>query len=222
MPGKMRQLRNLAPNLSGLTSVIPNELRDAVNNGFRGIPLHHADLSGYGLSTFSEWHQDLEGANFTKVEFRVLNGRTAYEVIQFRSVLYECGARTVRTVILERHNNGRVLRVDTGWVAIEPGLFTRPVKFANGAVFAFENIRRIRIVGAVLDVDGNSAVQPVVFDADARIAGAIGGTTPIYDRPGYIQVKPPLPPPAPPPQATPAELTDFQVMVMFGKVGGGH
>jgi hypothetical protein len=73
----MRQLPNLVPTGSGLKSVVPSEL---ASFGF-GIPLHHADLSGYGLSTFSEWLQpESAGASITKVEFHVLNGRTAYEV----------------------------------------------------------------------------------------------------------------------------------------------
>jgi hypothetical protein len=53
MPGIMRQLPNLVPTGSGLKSDVPSEL---ASFGF-GIPLHHADLSGYGLSTFSEWLQ---------------------------------------------------------------------------------------------------------------------------------------------------------------------
>ena len=219
MPGMMRQLANLDPgNQSGLQSVMPNELRESIGTQFsEGVPLHQADLSGYGLTTFSEWSQNAEPPAFTKVEFRVLNGRTAYEVIQFRSVLFECGARCVRTVILERHNSGRVLRIDTGWVALEPGLFLVPMPFEKGAVKAFNNIRRIRTIGEVIPVDATS-VQPVIFDADADIDGAIGGSVPIYDRPGYIQLIPPpvvispvlIPPVAP--------LSPLQLKALFDKV----
>jgi hypothetical protein len=198
MPGIMRQLANLGEPPK-LTSVL-SELRDPLNEAFGGVvpprhqpasqavPLHQADLSGYGLSTFSEWHRDTEGAGFTKVEFRVLNGRTAYEVIQFRSILFECGARVVRTVILERHNTGRVVRIDTGWVAIDAGLFLRPAAFQKGVVKSFQNIRRIRIVGEVFKVGAAFSVQPVIFDADADIEGAHGGRVAVHDRPGYVQI----------------------------------
>jgi hypothetical protein len=222
MDGMMRQLQNLQPNASGLTSVTPNELRDALNGQFSSIlPLHRADLSGYGLSTFSEWRLDVEGAGFSKVQFHVLNGRTAFEVIQFRSALFECGARVVRTVILERHNAGKVVRSDSGWVAIEAGLFVRPVPFEKGLIKSFQNIRNIRIAGAAFDLDATCAVEPVIFDADAEIEGLIGGgaggLVPIYDRPGYIQVKPP--PPAPLPPDAPKLLSDGQLKLLFNKVG---
>jgi hypothetical protein len=190
MPGMLRQLANLDPaNKSGLQSVIPSEFSGtSVTTQFNtGIPLHRADLSGYGLSTFSEWSVPPDGVRYSKVEFRVLNGRTAYEVIQFSSILYECGANCVRTVILERHNTGRVLRIDSGWVALEPGFFSLPIPFEKGAVKSFQNIRRITIVGPEIPLGHNSVVQPVLFDADADIEGAIGGLVPIYNRPGYIQ-----------------------------------
>jgi hypothetical protein len=191
MPGMMRLLGNMPSLAPNLNSVLPDDLKKNLNDSFStGIPLHRADLSGYGLSSFSQWHQDVEGAGFSKVEFQVLNGRTAYEVIQFRSILYECGARVVRTIILERHNSGRVLRIDTGWVAIDAGEFKRPDAFQKGAVRSFQNIRRIRIAGPDISLDPATSVTPVLFDADADIEGAIGGIVPIYDRPGYIQITP--------------------------------
>jgi hypothetical protein len=221
MPGIMRQLANLVPNSAGLTSVLPNVLRDAVTTEFGGrIPLHHADLSGYGLSTFSEWHQeDIAGPHFTKIEFRVLNGRTAYEVVQFRSILYECGARVIRTVVLERHNSGWVNRIDTGWVATEDGAFQRPIPFQNGALQSFSNIRRIRVAGAVIALDGTASVQPVIFDADANIDGGLGGPVPIYDRPGYVHLRPPPPPPVNPVQLPPpTDLSAAQLKLLYDKV----
>ncbi|HEY4355003.1 MAG TPA: hypothetical protein VGN16_04580 [Acidobacteriaceae bacterium] len=197
MPGMMRLLANMpgmipaTPVVPATNSVLPENLRANLNTfASIGIPLHRADLSGYGLSSFSQWHQDVEGAGFSKVEFQVLNGRTAYEVIQFRSILYESGARVVRTIILERHNSGRVLRIDTGWVAVDDAEFKRPDAFQKGAVRSFKNIRRIRIAGADITLDPVTSVTPVLFDADADIEGAIGGIVPIYDRPGYIQITP--------------------------------
>lgn len=220
IPGMMRQLKNLRrPNLSNLSSVTPDELLPDLTNQFSNIvPLHHADLSGYGLSSFSEWVLAVDGPGFCKVQFQVLNGRTAYEVMQFRSVLYECGARTVRTVILERHNSGRVFRYDSGWVAVEPGLFMQPKPFEKGAVKAFKNIRRIRIAAPVIQVDPTCAVQPVIFDADVELDGR-DSPVPIYDRPGYIQVQPPPPAPPPPNSPPPPLLTDVQLEALFARVG---
>jgi hypothetical protein len=218
LPGMMRQLANLQPNGSNLTSVTPPELTGTLNSQFASfVPLQHADLSGYGLSTFSQWGVTQDGVGFNKAEFQVLNGRTAYEVLQFRSILYECGARVVRTVILERHPSGRVFRTDSGWVALEPGLFTQPISFEKGAVRSFQNIRRIRINGEVRPLIGGTAVQPVLFDADADILDHPGSPVPIYDRPGYIQVQFAPPPPVPPAVAAP--LTDTQLKALFDKVG---
>lgn len=220
IPGMMRQLPNfpLNPkgvplNASGLSSAMPDEIAAGINGDFGNrIPLHHADLSGYGLSSFSEWAQPVDGPGVCKVEFQVLNGRTAYEVIQFSSILYECGARVVRTVILERHNSGRAYRYDSGWVAIEAGLFLRPRAFQKGAVQSFENIRLIRISGAVIPLDATTGVQPVVFDADARLEGHLA-PVPFYDRPGYVEV------PLPPPVGVLPPLTDSQLKALFASKG---
>ncbi len=220
MPGMLRQLSNFVNNQSGLGSVTPNELLSAFGQFSQYVPLHQADLSGYGLSTFSDWRLDGD-FGFTKVQFQVLNGRTAYEVLQFRSGLYECGAPVVRTVIVERRNSGRVVRTDSGWVAVAPGLFNKPVAFAKGCVKAFHNIRRIRITGGSIPLPGGAAVQPVIFDADAEIEGhPSGGFTkvvPIYDRPGYVQVKSSAPVPLPP--QAPSLLTAADLREMFERVG---
>jgi hypothetical protein len=224
IPGMMRQIANLQtvpPNLSGLTSVLPQELMTQVNNQFAfSIPLQHADLSGYGLSSFSQWVLAIDGVGLSKAEFQVLNGRTAYEVLQFRSCLFECGARVVRTIILERHTAGRVYRSDSGWVAVESGVFAQPPgQFETGAVRAFNNIRRIRITGAPLILlDAFTAAQPVIFDADADIEGH-DGLVPIYDRPGYIQVEPPPPAPPPPSLLIPSLLNATRLRTLFSTVG---
>jgi hypothetical protein len=226
MPGMLRQLKNLNANASALDSVLPAELRDQVNSQFADrIPLHRADLSGYGLSAFSEWKLDAD-AGCTKAHFQVLNGRTAYEVLQFRSALYECGARVVRTITLERRNSAAVILTDSGWVPIEDGRFERPLPYEKGAVRAFRNLRRIRITGPSFAIGPDAAVQPVIFDADAEIegleGGGAGGTVPIVDRPGYVQVKPPPPPPPQPPPPAPqgaSLLTSAQVRKLFETVG---
>jgi hypothetical protein len=224
LPGVMRLLQNLVPgNLSGLTSVLPSGLEQPLNDQFAGsVPLQQADLSGYGLSTFSHWISGDDGGDgFIKAEFQVLNGRTAYEVLQFRSVLYECQARVVRTVIMERRSSGRVFRTDTGWVAVDAGDFFKPILFVKGAVRSLQNIRRIRVTGPPIPVEG-AAVEPVIFDADADIDGHTGGLVPIYDRPGYVQVQaapeaPPNPKIPPPKPLTP--LTNVQLKALYDLVG---
>ena len=220
IPGMLRQLKNFNPaaNQWKLSSVTPDALILGIQGQFsEKIPLHHADLSGYGLSSFSEWFTAIDGAGFSKVEFQVLNGRTAHEVLQYRSILCECGARVVRTVILERHNSGRVHRFDTGWLAVDAGTFTLPFgSLEKGACLSFQNIRRIRITGEPILVDPTTAFEPVIFDADAQIDGR-PDLVPIYDRPGYVQVPPP-PPAAPVPEPLPL-ISIGQLQALFDRVG---
>ncbi len=93
------------------------------NNAFdSSLPLHRVDLSGYGLTTFCEWNRDTD-SGISKVHFHVLNGRTAYEVIQIRTRLYECTAPVVRTITMARHNGGSVVLTDSGWVPAGDGEF---------------------------------------------------------------------------------------------------
>ena len=128
------------------------------------------------------------------MQFEVVNGRTAYSVAVSVGVM-RCGARLVRTVVLERRNSGRVHRTDSGWVAIESGVFNRPTAFVKGCVKAFHNIRRIRITGAAFVIDPGVAVRPVVFDADAEIEAFPAPSSRRSfrsDRLGYVQVQPPL------------------------------
>ena len=119
MPGTLMQLANFPPG-GPLSSVLPQVMMTRLNQDFaESVPLHHADLSGYGLSSFSEWSQTVNDTGFIKAHFHVLNGRTAYEVIQFKSICWPSQARVVRTITLERHNSGVVKRTDSGWVAVD-------------------------------------------------------------------------------------------------------
>ena len=47
---------------------------------------------------------------------------------------------------MERRNSGKVLRFDSGLVAVDDGLFEKPAKFDKGVVIAFRKIRRIRVL----------------------------------------------------------------------------
>ena len=215
MTGSMVQLSNLEDNKNKLAGVlsagidkhgvpIPKGGLDSFLAQLEELPLHRADLSGSGLSTFSDWHRDVPNG-ITKVRFDVLNGRTSYEVIQAKTILAFPLCYAVRTIIFERRNSGKVLRFDSGWQPINDGEFKvefqdnlgdlqRNFEFEKGVVKAFRNIRRIRVLSSpTLDLS-ESIWQPVIFDADAHledvVAGGAGGLVPIYDHPGYIQLTP--------------------------------
>ena len=215
MTGAIVQLPNLKDNLNKLASVLSAGIDkngvpilsgalDSLVNKLDELPLHRADLSGYGLSTFSDWHRDVP-TGITKVRFDVLNGRTSYEVIQAKTTLAFPLCSVVRTIIFERRNSGKVLRFDSGWQAVNDGefraVFSGPTvdpeknfEFEKGVVKAFRNIRRIRVLSEPQLKLSRSSWQPVIFDADAHlesvVAGGAAGLVPIYDHPGYIQIEP--------------------------------
>ncbi|QOY90167.1 hypothetical protein [Paludibaculum fermentans] len=195
MAGSLRQMQNLRPNAAGLASVVDDpginlqmdELHDF-------LPLHQADLSGYGLSTFSDWRRDAP-VGITQARFDVMIGRTSLEVIQARTILAPCEAHLVRSIVMERRNSGRVLRFDSGWVAVDDGLFESPAKFEKGVVIAYRKIRRIRLPGTpLLTLPDGSVWQEVLYDCDAELenvtAGGQAGRVPVYNQAGYIQVLP--------------------------------
>lgn len=215
MTGAIFQLPNLEDNKNKLASVLSAGIDqngipildgglDSFVNQMDELPLHRADLSGYGLSTFSDWHRDVP-TGITKVRFDVLNGRTSYEVIQAKTILAFALCYVVRTIIFERRNSGKVLRFDSGWQPVNDGEFRvvsqaapfepkKNFEFEKGVVKAFRNVRRIRVLSnPTLDLS-ESKWQPVIFDADAHletvVAGGAGGLVPIYDHPGYIQLAP--------------------------------
>jgi len=147
MPGTLVQLANLTQG--GPVDSVLAGLASRLNQDFaESVPLHHADLSGYGLSSFSEWSQTVDDSGFVKAHFHVLSGRTAYEVIQFKTICWPSQARFVRTITLERHNSGSVKRIDSGWVSVTPGLYNQWIAFDKGVVKGLHNIRRIRITGS--------------------------------------------------------------------------
>ena len=202
MPGFARQLQNLdrAPAPPAPNSVLGNNTL-TFNNAFNSsLPLHRVDLSGYGLTTFSEWNRETD-SGISKVHFHALNGRTAYEVIQIRTRLYECTAPVVRTITMARHNGGSVVLTDSGWVPTGDGEFVdqktksgQTAPFENGVVRAFRRIRRITTTGEtiVIPVSGGidmARFEKVTFDADADIDrqdGAPPMSVPVLNRVGYV------------------------------------
>ena len=197
MPGALHQTRNLQNDPRGDGSVLPPEIANMVDTAFDAtVPLHAADLSGYGLSCFSRWRQaQPDAVGVTQVRLDVLVGRTSYEVIEVRSLLVPCQSRVVRTIVLERRNSARVQRFDSGWQAVDDGLYASPVRFDTGALRGLRNIRRIRIQQQPRIALANGFEwQPVLFDADAEIdnlvAGGKGRLAPTLDQLGYVQTKP--------------------------------
>ena len=195
MPGALHQTLNL----TGGDSVLPPDVVSMFAFDEQ-LPLHAVDLSGYGLSCFSHWRREPksvadDAVGVTQVQFDVLIGRTAYELIEVRSVLAPCQARVVRTIVLERRNSGRVQRFDSGWQAVDDGLFNRYVPFETGVLRGLRGIRRIRELPLpALTLSDRSVWRPVLFDADAQIddliAGGASSTLPALDHAGYIQIKP--------------------------------
>ncbi|HZT54978.1 MAG TPA: hypothetical protein VFA35_02040, partial [Burkholderiaceae bacterium] len=203
MPGLMTQTPNLRPNANGLMSVLSSEVAGVVDATFANrVPLHRADLSGYGLSTFSRWRRELppppakEGTGVTQVRFDVLVGRTSYEVIELQSRLWTPQCRMVRTIIIERRNSGEVTRYDSGWNPIEDGDCKRYANIETGVVKAFRNIRNVRITPRpLIEVDATWTWQEVRYDADLHLQPEPGKPAadklvPIRDHVGYIQIMP--------------------------------
>ena len=241
MPGRMLQTDNLVlrnpgpgePPTNHLTNVLGADIGPMVNLSFSSkVPLHQADLSGHGLSTFSRWRLDPTGnvdvAGVTQVRFDVSLGRTAYEVIEVRSRMLFAQCRVVRTIVMERRNSGRVQRFDSGWNAIDDGTFDRYVGFDTGVVSALRNIRRIRILDRpelVVTTGPRTFVwQPVLFDADAQVeglsAGGANGRVPVHDHPGYIQLQPVQRDDAPPTDVPGLPEFEGLLAALGGPVGG--
>jgi hypothetical protein len=163
------------------------------------VPVRRYDLSGYGASVFSDWRNvDPGTAEVTKVQFRVFVGRTAYDVVQIRSLIYPWAVRVVRTITIERANLGGVVRRDSGWQAISNGDFQYPnvseFILHLGAVPQLVNVRNIQANGAIFPAMGTPQWLPVTFDADVQLNAALAidsgatGTTSVASRgiTGYL------------------------------------
>lgn len=178
------------------------------NNEFAGanprVPLTRYDVSGYGGTTFSDWANPQGAfAEATKVQFALMVGRTALEVIKFASMIYPWGIRVTRSVTIERRGGGGVIRRDSGWQASSPGLFdfrvdgVAPNEIAAmdkhpgliRGVFAVERIRGLGRPEIGLP-DGGSVV-PMAFDCDVAIDGVEGdGRARVEGMVGYLHLTP--------------------------------
>jgi len=158
------------------------------------VPVQRVDLSGYGESVFSEIAQpEVDPPGVSQVRFDVLVGRTAYEVVQVKSILWPCQSIVVRSITLQRTGAGDVVRHDTGWVAVTPGIFQ--VKNSNsvfhpGVVRGYYNIREIQDTRQFVTPAG-AKLQAVYFDTDVAMEGVVrghgrDGTGPLGEKVGLV------------------------------------
>lgn len=206
LEGYAIQLRNgLFSGVPANKSVLDDQV-DTIFNGYLGpggkrpqVPVTRIDFSGYGESLFSDWRNNTdELVAVSQARFDVLIGRTAYEVIQVRSILYPYGVRLVRTITISRKNSGAVIRKDSGWQAVSDGEYNFGTRLTThpGVVQKISNVINIRDTGEQpFDVGGGMQVVAVLFDGDLKIEGVIKGTSPsggvpARDQIGYVQLTP--------------------------------
>lgn len=192
------------------------------------VPVTRLDLSGYGSSTFSDWGNPFAAfAEAAKVQFQVMVGRTALEVVKFVSVIYPWGIRATRTVTIERRGGGGVLRRDSGWQAASAGLFDfRHVPAGGGApvspdyevhpglIRGIYDVARIRPSDRpAIDLPSGGKVLPMYFDAVAEIGTDVAhARTPVRGMLGWLHLLPVGDPIAP------ADLD--QLLRVYGPAGG--
>src|SRR5262249_57727596 len=109
---------------SEVDSVLGKEVEQIFNGEFsttgsaQQVPVSRIDISGYGASLFNDWRDPtgIFGAT-SEVRFEATVGRTSYEVVQVKSIVYPWGFHVVRSITLQRTGGGGVFRRDSGWVA---------------------------------------------------------------------------------------------------------
>jgi hypothetical protein len=143
------------------------------------VPVTRIDVSGYGESLFSDWHNPYNGPQdqsaVSEARFDVLVGRTAFEVIQIRSRLWMYGPEVIRTITMERGNNGITTRTDSGWKAISDGTYEFPgsdIVTHPGVVTRITNVTNIADTGQVITLSGGIQMAAVYFDGDLILDGA--------------------------------------------------
>ncbi len=205
--------------LSGLPGSAPGTaVEDMFNNemkpsgGRPRAPVSRIDISGYGASMFSNWRNpNAAVAETSQVRFDVMVGRTAYEVVQVKSVLYPWGVPLVRSITIERRREALVYRKDSGWTAIDAGRYRYPgptvavpggwgaATVAHpGVVLAVHEVRNVRETGRAFNktIAGEKVILAEVrFDADFEIDGVVSGQNSDgrvigKDQTGFVQTAP--------------------------------
>lgn len=151
------------------------------------VPLRRIDFSGFGASIFSNWLNNYATAgSVSQVQFNIMIGRVAHEVVQIKSVIIPWFIPVVRTLIIERKNHGNVIRTDSGWVSTGPGEFHFGYSCHPGVIKGVYNVANIRDTAISLvqkstttkDKNGNLVtveMAGVYFDADVKIENVIKG-----------------------------------------------
>lgn len=176
----------------------------AASGSARMVPVTRFDLSGYGESNFSEWDNPGALASIGKVQFKIMVGRTAFEVVKFVSKIYPWGTTVTRSVVIERRSGGGVIRKDSGWQATQAGIFdfrltaipVNPYQFKPGIFRGCYDLKNIRpasnnIIQFNDPANGNNVeLAPVYFDANVQLDGQVDGN--IFSRGilGFIQLEP--------------------------------
>lgn len=168
------------------------------------VPVTRFDLSGYGASNFSEWDNPGALASIGKVQFKIMVGRTAFEVVKFVSKIYPWGTTVTRSVIIERRSGGGVIRKDSGWQATQAGIFdfrltaipVNPYQFRPGTFRGCFDLKNIRpasnnIIQFTDPANGNNVeLAPVYFDANVQLDGQVDGNIFSKGVLGFIQLEP--------------------------------
>lgn len=168
------------------------------------VPVTRFDLSGYGASNFSEWDNPGASAQIGKVQFKIMVGRTVFEVVKFVSKRYPDGTTMTRSVTIERRSGGGLIRKDSGWEPSGPGIFDfrvnglpQPYTFRPGAIRGYFNTTNTRpasndIIKFSDPSDSTIQVElaPVYFDADVQLDGQQSGNTFSKGILGFIQLSP--------------------------------
>jgi len=169
------------------------------------VPVTRFDLSGYGASNFSEWENPAALASIGKVQFKIMVGRTAFEIIKFVSKIYPWGTTVTRSVTIERRSGGGVIRKDSGWQATQSGIFNfitppaipnNPYEFRPGVFKGCFNLKNIRPASNnILQFSdpansNNIELVPVYFDAIVQFDGQMDVN--VFSRGilGFIQLEP--------------------------------
>jgi hypothetical protein len=182
------------------TTTLGQDVTSVFNNEFLalapGVPLRRIDLSGYGASTLDEWHnRDAQFASTSQTRFDIVTGRTAYEVIQVKTIMYPFAIHMVLTITLFRVGSGYVYRV-ASMDPVSDGKFDFSFKYAPdkthlgvsakafpysvhpGTVKGLFNVQNIRSAAAdvqpytsTMDPSGFYVVDPAI-DRAVKSTGA--------------------------------------------------
>ena len=138
------------------------------------MPVGRVDLSGYGTTLFSDWHDpDPTHPGIIRALFNVLLGRTAHEIITAQIWVLPWCIRLQRTIAFDRSDGGEVVKHDSGWQAVGPALFELLTgRVLAGPVVKLSNVRNIRFSASDVTV-GSNTYTPCTFDADVSFSASI-------------------------------------------------